>query len=198
VQSVSSQQHDRTVESDLCAALTQSGCPVCRVSRESAHRMTWDAGEAGGLCMEHLALVIERSDVFAGVTIALAAMERVADDVTVALPCHVCGELAEATTRTLVALGHGVAVGDLGDRFARSDGLCLMHLRPAIAHDAPGIDALLQDRRMRIERLREKLGALLASFEPAGGRAGDGTWLEAEHALRRAPAQLALPSGPLT
>jgi hypothetical protein len=145
--------------------------------------------------LEHLAQLIECCDVLAGATVALGALERVTGDMTTAAPCQVCGELDEEAAQALVVLGQGVTRGDLADRFARSDGLCLLHLRMAVARGVPGVEALLRDRQTRIERLRGQLRALLASFEPARGRARARTWLEAEHALRRAPAQLALPSG---
>jgi hypothetical protein len=198
VQFASSLEHDHFPGVDLAleGALARPGCPICRVLREAEDRLLHGGAATSVYCERHLSGLIERKDVLTGANAAPVALDRVTAGTSDAAACRVCSELAAIAERALVVLCERIdAGGGPRERYARSDGLCVYHLRAALALDAPAAGALRDDRRARLERLRRQLCALIESFDAGGGRllaADAGGWLAAERALRRAPSQLAV------
>jgi hypothetical protein len=189
---ISSLDSDRS--NGLAEALAAAGCPLCRVLRDAEDGLALAGVDAEGrYCEAHLCALIERHDTFTGATAALAALDR-------ALAggdggCVVCERLADLEQCTLTRLGQGLVVGALREAYARSHGLCLRHLHQAGELGVPGSGLRRDDGRVRLRLLRRRLEDLRRSYDTeATARAGNGAWLEGVAALRRAPAQLALPA----
>jgi len=203
------------IEHELEAAIRAGGCPVCRILRDDEDRY-WsfflyegfqdaDAdrrlARSIGYCPRHLAQLARRHDPFASASIALASVRGALDALArrrvpppAAKACPACASLEVAEKLALSALPP-LLDGDaaLAAEYAAGEGLCYDHLSLAAELNGRRAKALLEQGRRTLERQREALERLLASFdyraEPPD-REQAGAWRRAFAALRGDPGRV--------
>ena len=128
------------------------GCPVCRYVDEAADRFrAWFALEAHaepsmitrlcrslGLCPAHTRALLVQPGADRRLTavyryVLRAAARYLADGTSPPAGCLGCARDAEALTRAVDTLLTGLADDDVRERYHATDGLCLPHLRVAVA-----------------------------------------------------------------
>lgn len=203
------------IEDELRSAVGAGGCPLCRLLRDDEERY-WafflyegfqdpDAerrlARSVGYCPRHLAQLARRHDPFAAASLALAsvrgalaALEGRRAPPPPASACPVCSSLATAealAVRALVPLLEGDAEAQAA--YAAGEGLCYDHLGLVAEVHGRRARALLEQGRRTLERHREALERLIASFDyraQAPDREQAGAWRRAFAALRGEPGRV--------
>jgi len=140
---------------DAAAALTGTGCPVCRqVTRASNKFFTWFAIEnygevptlarlraAAGMCPAHTRRLLAEPGAFSRLTtvygyVLPAVPALLAAPRPVLAGCPACENRAATTRYTLRILTTGLRDPHVARAYAESDGLCLVHLAAALPVDA--------------------------------------------------------------
>lgn len=149
---------------------------------------------AGGFCASHAALLREVPDAALGVAIVYEALvtdarrwvtgaragarqagrwrrlgpRRGTPAGPASAPeCPACQEAPRAERRLLAVLLDGLAGPELGDAYRGSEGLCLPHLRAALARGAghPGLGLVLEHAHARLSELADALRGFIATHD---------------------------------
>jgi hypothetical protein len=137
--------------------LTGPGCPVCRYAGEaSARYLAWFALEAHaqadtvtrlcaslGMCARHTRGLMSQPGAAIRLTavyryVVKAARDRLTGRATRLGECPGCEHDDGAAGRALDTLLEGLADAAVQERYRQLGGLCLPHLRPALAHRGRG------------------------------------------------------------
>jgi hypothetical protein len=155
-------------------ALPLSGCPACRLGDRAARRWlrslfhesindgpTRDLlRQSHGFCARHACLACRIGDALGWSILAADVTAAVLRDPLAqpTAPCPACAAERSATDRAIETLLAHIEEDDFASAYARSEGLCLPHLRQALRGGPTGA-------RQRLERIeREKLTMLLAQL----------------------------------
>lgn len=175
------------IEHELEAAIRTGGCPACRVLRDDEERY-WSfflyegfqdpeadrkLARSIGYCPRHLEQLARRHDPFASASVALASVGGALDALSAsrvpppaASACPVCASLAVAEELALAALVPLLeADAELAAAYQAGEGLCYDHLGRAAELHGRRAKALLEHGRRTLERHRQALERLLASFD---------------------------------
>jgi hypothetical protein len=178
---------------DLFEAMRETGCPVCRVLRESEARY-WnfflyegfqdsqaylDLVESVGYCPRHLAQLAARNDVFAAAGLASASVKGALRRLDVRPPrfrrrrirragdrCPPCRLLATHEALLLRALST-LLEGDAEAlrSYQGSEGLCFDHVAASYSLRLDELGVLVGHARARLRSRLEEVERLQASFD---------------------------------
>jgi hypothetical protein len=179
---------------DLRAALSRPGCPICQVRSERLERfffwfqnetycvpaMVEELIQAGGFCATHTRVLTNRyvGTITAQYVLATVrvALERIQIDPPphrkrrrAVMPsgiCPACARAAEEDTVLIDAWIEALAKPEFHEQVARSDGLCLPHLRRVIDQaPADSIAGFLQGQIEQLKRLEVELAEYLRKVD---------------------------------
>jgi hypothetical protein len=144
--------------------LTRPGCPVCRYTDEASGRyLGWFALEGHsdpgfmatlrsslGMCDRHTRFLCSQPGAAIRLTavyryIVPAARDLLAGRGQPARPCPACEHDRAAADRALETLADGIATGEALDLYRELGGVCVAHLRSAVAAGPRRIAAFLVD-----------------------------------------------------
>jgi hypothetical protein len=182
------------LEDEVLRAVARRGCPICRRLRAEERRYwfyllyegfqspTADARlrDSIGFCRRHRGQLVQRRDVFALGSIALASVEgalRRLDQRPPRRPlptrrvaasgsgCPLCASLVEVERSALETLTTLLTRDGARERYGASDGVCFDHAGLALERRLPAAQLIgAQARRLLGER-REELRRLMRSFD---------------------------------
>ena len=146
------------------ALLTGSGCPVCWYAREASDRhLAWFALEAHadagtitrlcaslGMCAVHTRRVTAQPGAGARLTVVYryvltAGRDRLGRKAAKVAPCPACEHDDRAHSRALETLLEGLDDDAVRHQYRRGGGLCLPHLRAAMARASRELSGWLHD-----------------------------------------------------
>jgi len=195
---------------DLQEALGQPGCPICRLVARDLRRyletlldtvndvgMRHELRATGGFCREHtwqavvlgrhLSVAILWHDLLS--TVLEAGEQGLSGGRRACRGCVACRKAAAASTLYAEVLGRHLEHGELVEEYGQSAGLCLPHLRVALA--GAGMAArkrLVSNEAGKLERLQAELQEIIRKHDY---RHAAEPWGAEKDAWARAAAKLA-------
>ena len=188
----------------LLDAMRQPGCPICRLAGWASHR--WlesvfyghvnDAGireelrRAAGFCSGHTEQVLRLGNPLGGSIIYADVLRHVSDHLAQRPPaaCPCCMTEATAVSNAVATLLEHIEEEDVRAAYEAGEGLCLPHLRLALApRTSRGRGFLEEHERGRLRALAEECESLVgkSDYEHIGCELGPerNAWRRAAHKL---------------